>query len=590
MTHSLALQGSPAGRPGFPAPGFIKSLGSKIPDRKTCLERLRNRWPDILYGVLVGVIFWHGATLRLRIPQTPLVDADSWGYLAPGFSKLTGGYFAHTFGRNFVYPGFVFTLLCVWGNFEALAVAQHCIGLLTGVVLLFTWNVLADCRKVSLRGRVAVRFGGLLLVASYLHRRAPIIMEHTVRPEAVFPFFLGLSFWLNFRALRGWRTREAGRGSAWYLAVNLVVTCIGWSLKPSMGLGLVAANLPLFYWLWRGRDSAWRKAVIIGAAAVVVIVGLWWPEKLLARDDRVSRIFLPTMLFTIHADMIHEQIVEDLRRGDTAPYPGAWLVAFNQELEHSLRDARITRVPGWRALGFNADYLIYRHSVFEPFFPPGQETAEAAFCQRYYWRTWRHRPGEMLSKIFRQLGLVYHFRTFNFRQWRSWNVEDYAGQNQPAMAEDYRKSLKEAGSAMLYPRFTRSVYGTAYLQKLDALSHSKAMFAQDPWVGDLNFLFDVLNLPLLIVGGIGGILLWRQHRETHAVLVGCVALCAGVNFAMYLTIAIAHGLGFERYVENQRLLTVLTECAAVLLPLQWLTSANAPDPAANTPPAEAAGL
>ena len=186
----------------------------------------------------------------------------------------------------------------------------------------------------------------------------------------MFPFFLGLSFLLNLRALRAFLTREGepARLVAWCLAANLVVTYIGYSLKPSMGLGTVAANLPLLFWLWQGQEAARRKAAIIGAGVAVIAVGLWWPERVLASRDKFTQIFLPTMLFTIHADMIHEQIVEDLARHDTAPYPPEWLASFNRGLEQSLTEAQTTDLGGWRSLGFNADHLIYRRSVFDPFF------------------------------------------------------------------------------------------------------------------------------------------------------------------------------------------------------------------------------
>ena len=560
----------------------------RMPDRSTCLQWLRFRWPAILYGILAGVIFCYGAAVRLHIPQTPLIDPDSWGYLNPGFSKLTGGTFEHTFGRNFLYPGFVFVMLCGWGDYEALTVAQHCLGLLTGVTLLLAWNVLAGCLSASPRVRTPVRFGGLLLLAIYLFRRAQIILEHTIRPEAVFPFFLGLSILLNFLALRAWLGEEKERGhiAAWCLAANLVVAYIGWSLKPSMGLGAVAANLPLLLWLWRGKEPVRRKTVIIGSAVAVVVVGLWWPEKILASHDKFGLIFLPTMLFTIHADMIHEQIVEDLRRGDTAPYPREWLATFNQELESALQEARTTKLGGWNALGFNADHLIYGHSVFDPFFGRGHETDEAAFCMHYYKRTWRHRPGEMLAKVVRQLRLVYCFRWLKFRQRHSWSVDGYTGRVQRPMSYDYRTSQHDAESPALQPRLIQSRYGAAYIRKLGKLSHTKAVFRQEPWIAVANQLLNVLNLPLLIAGGMSGLfLLWRDRRA-NAALLACAAFCAGVNFAMFLTIALAHSLQFERYVENQRLLTVLTEFAAALLVLQCVAGRSEPVPAARPATAE----
>ena len=85
----------------------------------------------------------------------------------------------------------MFVVLCVCGDYEALGVAQHCLGLLTGVSLLLTWNVLGGCLRVSPRVRTAVRFGGLLLVAAYLYHRTTIILEHTSAPRQCSRFFSG---------------------------------------------------------------------------------------------------------------------------------------------------------------------------------------------------------------------------------------------------------------------------------------------------------------------------------------------------------------------------------------------------------------
>ena len=162
---------------------------------------MRARWPTLLYAGLLAAILVCAAVLRYRLPPTPLFDGDSWGYLNPGFSKLSGGTFEHTFGRNFVYPGFIFAVLCLCGNFEALTVVQHALGLLTGLVLAGAWNALCACLVVPERTRTVARFFGLLLVADYLLSRSPMLFEHTIRPEAVYPLVLAWILLLNFDAL-----------------------------------------------------------------------------------------------------------------------------------------------------------------------------------------------------------------------------------------------------------------------------------------------------------------------------------------------------------------------------------------------------
>ena len=497
------------------------------------------------------------------------MDEDSWGYLDPAFSKLTGGYFVHRTGRNFLYPGFVFVVLCAGGFFEVLGAVQHCIGLLTGVVLAMTWNVLCGFLKGTERARTIARSFGLLLVANYLFSRSQLLLEQTIRPEAVFPFFLALSFWLNFTALRAWLITSRWRVVRWCLGANLVVVYAALSLKPSMGFGAVAANLPLACWLWRGREPWRRKLRVVGVGLAVIALTLWLPEKRLAQNDANARLYLPTMLFSIHAPAIHAQIVEDLRRGDTAPYKAAWLADFNRVLERSLAAAGKPENAIWPALGFNADYLLCRDPVFPPFFARVQEQQEAAFCLHYYWRTWRHRPGEMFAKVIRQLRLVYKFDPRDIK--RLGRITDsYTGKVQRPMSYDYKATV--ICTEQLSSRLEASRYGAAYLRRLHRLEATKAVFQQPVWIGWLNNLLRFLDLPLLVLAALAGTALLQRPGTGDALLVGSVWLCGVTNFAMFLTVAVAHTLEIDRYVQNQRLLTLLTEYAAALLFVYWVLS------------------
>jgi hypothetical protein len=57
--------------------------------------------------------------MRYSLPLDPIADPDTWAYLAPALKKLTGSDFVHTHGRNFVYPGFLFLLLRLFGDFRS---------------------------------------------------------------------------------------------------------------------------------------------------------------------------------------------------------------------------------------------------------------------------------------------------------------------------------------------------------------------------------------------------------------------------------------------------------------------------------------
>jgi hypothetical protein len=527
---------------------------------------LKEWWPWIVYAVLLAVILGFAASLRFKIPQTPLFDGDSWGYLRPGFSKLTGGAFQHTFGRNFLYPAFVFVVLGVFGYYEALTVIQHLLGLLTGVTLALTWNVLCGLLiQVSGRARMAARFFGLLLVASYLFSRWPLLAEHTLRPESVFPLAVILSFLLNLSALHAGYVVRRPAAERWCLGLNFVVVCVAQALKPSFGFAFAAANLPLAVWLCR-RGEPWRnKAWTAGLAAAVAALTLWLPERILARSDTSAITFFPTMLLTIHARPIHAQIVDDLTTGDAAPYSTAFLTDFNRGLERSLAAAAQPENMPWHSLGFNADYLIYRDSVFTPAFGSRQKEM-AAFCKHYYWKTWRRRPGDMLAKIGAELRLVYNFRPGMLRIRRLLNTTDnYTGKVNRPLSYDYTASWVCAQNPSVSVELAKSIYGRKYQKRLQSLQRTRATIRQYPWAGYLNNLLDLLHFPLLLASlACGAAVAWWK-RGALPMVVPAVLLCFAVNFAIFLTIAVAHSLGFTRYVENQRIITTLSEFAALLL-------------------------
>jgi len=105
--------------------------------RPILVKRIRQIW---YWGGALATVFGLAAWLRWRVPLDPIADPDTWGYLSPALRKLTGAQFGHSLGRNFVYPGFLFLLLRVFGDFRAISIAQHLLGLIAGGMLLLTWR------------------------------------------------------------------------------------------------------------------------------------------------------------------------------------------------------------------------------------------------------------------------------------------------------------------------------------------------------------------------------------------------------------------------------------------------------------------
>src|SRR5438876_10950146 len=127
----------------------------------------RRLW-QFCYGSGVVILFGLAAWRRFRLPLDPIADPDTWGYLSPALRKLTGAEFGHTYGRNFVYPGFVFLVLRLFADFRAITIAQHFLGLLAGSVLLLTWKRARIFVPNPWIGRVSHDLLGLVGAAIFL--------------------------------------------------------------------------------------------------------------------------------------------------------------------------------------------------------------------------------------------------------------------------------------------------------------------------------------------------------------------------------------------------------------------------------------
>lgn len=556
---------------------------------------LHAEWVWAGYGVVLTAVIANGAFLRFCLPQAPFIDHDVWGYLQPAFSALQHQGFPHTQGRNFLYPAFLWAVLRVVGDYRAISVTQHALGLLTGGLLAAAWHVWCGLLVADRRIKTCARFLGLLLAADFLWSRWPLLFENSIRPEAVFALFLAASLLLNSGALHARFTLPRPSLERWCLGANVFVTVAAQSLKPSFGFALVVANLPLLHFLMR-RAVPWRaKLVTIGSAATVTGLLLLLPEHLLKRGDRVAETFLPETLFTIHAVPIHEQITQDLREGKSGPYDTQLLAGFNQNLERTLADALLPENRPWRVLGINADQLLYKDPVFARFFPPEQPEQVTQFCYYYYRRTWWHRPGKMLGKISRQLASVYPLHLgldlgwdlrpdFHRKHWVRWFFQGqlptvFARRFDTPLSLGYQEAWVTSHTRRSYQALTSTPPSQQYLDQLSALQQTTLQVSDPSWVGYVNEILGKTRLPLAGVALLAGaVLWWRQGRRSEPFLAGMV-LVFGVNFAMFLTVAVVHSLDADRYVNTQLLLTQWSGFSAVLLvgslPAILLTKAEA---------------
>ncbi len=511
---------------------------------------VRRRFVWLTWAVLL-VILAFAARARFIWPGPPVVDPDTWGYFHPALSKLNGTGFVHTNGRNFVYPAFLYVLLAVTGTLRAIPVVQHLLGLASGVLMWVCWRQWRAWFTDSRLPAWADAALGLGLVAFFLQSASEISHEHTVRPEGIFPFFalLDLTFLLAF--LRAWFVARQPRRAAAWAGGGVFVALLLYQLKPSFGLALVAAVAPVLAAAlvpWR-QPARPRQLLAVGtlAAFVAGMVLFMLPERHLARDDLMSTLFLPETLFTIHADIIADQMNADVRGHVSTPFDPGLLAQASADLALELPRSAARPIKPYPSLGFNPDYLMYNSSFCAWFSLRQTPPQMAAFEYYYFKRAWTHLPGRMLAKVGRQLRTFYSFHCTTFWPGSTLRID-----------KQYRKSSDAFG----YPGYQRELLRypptRAYLAEARQLGRSGLLFPQWPLMIYANVAASVTAFPLLLIflaelAVVGGVRAgWCDAPGVARLLTpGWVLLMFyGFLFGNTFTIAFVHSLDMDRYCLN----------------------------------------
>src|SRR5436190_19263285 len=97
------------------------------------------------------------------------------------------------YGHNFIYPGFVYLLLRAFGDFRAITIAQHILGLLAGGMLLLIWRRARVFLSRPRVDHVSYHALGLLGTAIFLLASESIHFEMQLRPEGLCAFLFSMN-------------------------------------------------------------------------------------------------------------------------------------------------------------------------------------------------------------------------------------------------------------------------------------------------------------------------------------------------------------------------------------------------------------
>ena len=521
------------------------------------IERLP--WQFYYWSGIIILFAW-AAWKRFVLPLDPIADPDTWGYLSPALRELTDGEFGHTQGRNFIYPGFVYLLLRVFGDFRAITVAQHFLGLLAGVILLLTWQRVRVFVTHPLVARGAYYALGLFAAAAFLLAGEPILFENQLRPEGVsaFSFSINLYFVIQFNACCFIERRRVA--TVVYGIAAVFTSILLASVKPSFALAAIVALLPIGIIFFR---QGWfgQKMMLAGGAAACAALFLL-PEHFLSRNDEASKTFLPATLFVIHADLIRDQMADDLKLNARVPYPREWLGRVRAALEAEIaKSAASSRV--YSTLGFDPDYLKYDRSSIAAQLRKefgSNVSALCAFYRFYYWRIWRERPFQVVKKIARQMRIFYAPICPVYRQTKFL-----------ALGRQYERGVSSLDREPYRKIWTAYRPAVEFMNRTKVLARTAPVVQQRAYIREPFLVLAVTYLPLLLIASAlsAGVLLQEKWRKHLCWLAGLVLFAYSYTMASCLEVAVVHSLELRRYVTVQLFFAILAQFLALLFILEF---------------------
>jgi hypothetical protein len=530
---------------------------------------------QIVYLALTLLLFGGAAIFRFKLPQVPFIDPDVRGYLAPALLVITGHGFQHVEDRSFVYPGFVFLILRIFGQVNAITAVQHLFALGAGGFILAAWNRAG--LFIGKRTDFLYRVAGLSVSALFLFNTSALRLEYLIRPEAIFPFFISLHLWLNIEFVRcRFLAKEQEAGSVTiqpvkegdqapiFIAVLMLFNAgLLFYLKPGFYLASSVGTAPVLVWLADRTVRLKDKIQVLSAALASLLFLLLLPDHLVRDSDTDGKTFLPATLFLIHAGIIQDQLRLDIERKAATPYSAEFLTSTYHLLSQEMNLSKQTR--RYHSLGFDPDYLMYRDSFDQKFARSlGANAVETRvkFYYYYYLRAWTFQPVRMLWKIGIQLSILYN----SFSKASPYKLEDH-----DSFATSYTDNLELFTTKLSGPEIQTGLL-SAFEKSTDQLRNSKARLNQPRPVSWAN-RFLARSFTFFIILAIGmGCLMARNAvlRARYGEYLTIILLFYGYSFFNSLGIAVIHTLEISRYLTSQIIYCLLPQVMMIYLLIHFV--------------------
>ncbi len=482
----------------------------------------------VAIGFVIG-----GLIVRGRFPIIPLADGDTWGYLYPELSWLSGLGFQQTYGRDWLYPALLAGILNVSGDFCAITYVQRFLGLAGILVFWLTyrlWFRLLPAQK-PLLWCVCLVFT-LALLALYALSSQQALLENTIRPEGILAFFeMAYLYCLVSFFLARWKLRLTGSAIV-FGAATIGFSYAVWLLKPSWSLSLAFTILCLAGGAFGRATRLMRFGPLLGGAAAFVLL---FVLPLLFRFQKDAQLFFPLSLVSIHAPQILETQPDLVIPG--AHNPGVADAIFYEELGRAYRTAK-ENSHNFDTLGFDTDHLLYRSGFFSAIVEreSWSDRELASACYSAYFRAWHQAPYSMLKKVWKQIRLFLFPRPGDFyRAAKSMDLNHEIAASRPFLRE-----------AELSPRVQKIFQ--SYIQSLERAEGKASRPLGFRFLARLAHYLTWIILPLQVAFFAAMIAVCLSRKGRALRLGGLVASAVlGATYGIVLGIAIGHSLDVGRY-------------------------------------------
>jgi uncharacterized membrane protein YhaH (DUF805 family) len=340
---------------------------------------------------------------RRGMPLVPTSNPDTWGYLNPALSWLSGHGLHQTDGRDWFYSALLALFLKTAGSFAGIVLWQKYLAIGSGIFMAVTWRCWVSTLPFQRRARFFFSLGGALPILIQLANPQSINFEVAIRPEAVLPFFVygQLACLMGYYKYRWQSPKALASTILGAAAIVLAYACV--LVKPSWLLAFAVTSAPVFAGIF-GRALSLKTRLLAPALGIVFsFLLLWLPGAVYLVKDSVSGTFLPSTLFTVHARLIDRALEAKVARMRESDPERAKLRALVDLLGNELHIAEEHPGP-FEKLGYDPDYLFY-HSPLIPAiysYTGNDDKKFKAFCISCYEEAALHDPVAFGGKILAQ--------------------------------------------------------------------------------------------------------------------------------------------------------------------------------------------